>query len=109
LAYYLVKAKLKEGLLKVLERNLKDNSFINLEPFGRALTFSLRNARVDKTSNIIWEEEDYCIPPLAQERAAVLDHYFEKLQVEKVNKGMGWEQIKALPKLFPELKQIRNL
>ncbi|MGE5797146.1 MAG: hypothetical protein ACM34N_10190 [Ignavibacteria bacterium] len=109
MAYYLVKAKLKEGLLKELERSLEENSFINLEPFGRALTFSLRNSRVDKTNKIIWEEEDYCTPPLAQERAAVLDHYFEKLQVEKVSKGMGWEQIKSLPKLFPELKQIRNL
>jgi hypothetical protein len=30
----------------------------------------------------VWEEEDYCRPPLAQEREAVLDHYFEELSVE---------------------------
>jgi hypothetical protein len=103
LAYYLVKAKLKEGLLKELERSLEENSFINLEPFGRALTFSLRNSRVDKTNNIIWEEEDYCYPPLAEERASVLDKYFEQIDTKKINKGEGWETIKSLDKLFPNL------
>jgi hypothetical protein len=104
LAFYLVKAELKDGLLKQLQRQLEENAFINLQPFGRALTFSLRNSRIVEANKIIWEEEDYCTPPLAQERAAVLDHYFEKLQIEKVNKGNGWEQIKALPNLFPDLK-----
>ncbi|MBV8830978.1 MAG: hypothetical protein JO108_17290, partial [Acidobacteriaceae bacterium] len=47
----------------------------------------------------VWEEEDYCSPPLAQERAAVLDAYFEKIKVEQVNEGEGWKRIRALPKL----------
>jgi hypothetical protein len=51
----------------------------------------------------VWEEEDYCSPPLAEERAAVLDDYFEEIEVEKVQKGGGWQQIKNLPKLFPTL------
>lgn len=104
MAFYLVKAELKDGLLKQLQRQLGEYAFINLPPFGRALAFSLRNSRIDEANKIIWEEEDYCIPPLAQERAAVLDYYFEKLQVEEVNKGKGWGQIKKLPKLFPDLK-----
>jgi hypothetical protein len=29
------------------------------------------------------EEEDYCSPPLAQERAAVLDTYFDDITVER--------------------------
>jgi len=51
----------------------------------------------------VWEEEDYCRPPLAEERAAVLDEYFDQLRVERVEHGAGWEQIAALPPLFPTL------
>ena len=43
-----------------------------------------------------WEEEDYCVPPLAQERAGVLDEYFTELEVQHVTKGEGWKQIDAL-------------
>jgi hypothetical protein len=52
---------------------------------------------------VVWEEEDYCRPPLAQEREAVLDRYFEDLSVERVERGSGWEQISDLPPLFPAL------
>jgi hypothetical protein len=51
----------------------------------------------------MWEEEDYCEPPLAQERAAVLDRYFEELSVEPVFQGTGWALIQDLPALFPDL------
>ena len=51
----------------------------------------------------MWEEEDYCSPPLAQERAAVLDEYFDNLRVTSVEKNEGWAQIRDLPALFPEL------
>ena len=54
------------------------------------------------TGMATWEEEDYCHPPLAQERAAVLDRYFRELAVRPVSTGSGWEEIKALPPLFPE-------
>jgi hypothetical protein len=50
----------------------------------------------------VWEEEDYCAPPLAQERAAVVDDYFHDLRVEKVKEGEGWGKIETLPRLFPE-------
>jgi hypothetical protein len=70
-----------------------------LRPFGKALTYSLKNARTQSDGTAIWEEEDYCSPPLAQERAAVLDRYFDEIKVEQVNAGEGWDRIKALPKL----------
>ncbi|MFN3928754.1 MAG: hypothetical protein ACK4OK_03870 [Thermoflexus sp.] len=50
----------------------------------------------------MWEEEDYCSPPLAMERAAVLDHYFEDLRVERVPAGKGWRQIAGLPALWAQ-------
>jgi hypothetical protein len=48
----------------------------------------------------MWEEEGYCSPPLAQERAAALDEL-----VAPVKEGAGWEEIQQLPRLFPDLKQ----
>ena len=49
----------------------------------------------------LWEEEDYCSPPLKQEREAVFDKYFLDLKTEKVAEGEGWKKIKNLPRVFP--------
>ena len=99
MAYYIVRAKPKPDRLTELHQELERNAFIDLRPFGKALTYSLNNARVQPDGTAVWEEEDYCSPPLAQERAAVLDAYFEKIKVEQVNEGEGWKRIRALPKL----------
>ncbi|MBV8866225.1 MAG: hypothetical protein JO210_12600 [Acidobacteriaceae bacterium] len=73
---------------------LRENSFIKLRPFRKALTYSLLEARMQPDGTAIWEEEDYCSPPLAQERAAVLDRYFDEIKVEQVNAGEGWSRSK---------------
>ena len=88
MAHYLVRAKPKPELLSELHKELSENAFLNLRPFGNALTQSLTEARLQPDGTAIWEEEDYCSPPLAQERAAVLDGYFDEITVEKVNAGM---------------------
>ena len=75
--------------------------FRSLRPFGHALTESLTNARVAADGRAVWEEEDYCSPPLAEERAAVLDTYFRELEVQRVAAGEGWRRIVDLPRLFP--------
>ena len=67
--------------------------------FGKALTRSLNEARTQPDGIAIWEEEDYCSPPLAEERAAVLDRYFDEISVEQVAAGEGWKRIEALPML----------
>jgi hypothetical protein len=99
-AYYLVRAKPKPERLPELRRQLEQNSFIGMRPFGKALTHSLKNARTCSDRTAVWEEEDYCEPPLAEERAAVLDLYFDEIAVEPVRAGEGWKQIQALPKLI---------
>jgi len=33
----------------------------------------------------------------------VLDHYFEGLSVERVERGSGWQRIAELPPLFPDI------
>ena len=99
MAYYLVRAKPKAERLRELSRQLQRKAFVGLRPFGKALTHSLENARSESDGTAIWEEEDYCSPPLAEERAAVLDLYFDEITVEPVNAGEGWKQIQTLPKL----------
>jgi hypothetical protein len=103
MAHYLVSAIPRTDRLDELRARLTRNEFHELQPFGRALTISLRDARIREDGLVVWEEEDYCRPPLAEERAAVLDTYFDNLKVEMVRQGTGWRQIRNLPRLFPEL------
>jgi hypothetical protein len=104
MAYYLVSARPIPHRMTELEAKLAERAFIGLQPFGRALTASLENARRLPDGTAAWEEEDYCRPPLAEERAAVLDHYFQDLSVERVERGLGWQRIGELPRLFPALR-----
>jgi hypothetical protein len=101
MAHYLVSARPLPNRLDELETKLTQRAFVDLEPFGRALTASLEGARWQPDGTAVWEEEDYCRPPLAQEREAVLDQYFEDLSVEQVERGSGWKLISELPPLFP--------
>jgi hypothetical protein len=105
MAYYLVSARPLTHRLEELETKLNERAFLELRPFGRSLTASLESARRLSDGTAVWEEEDYCRPPLAQEREAVLDHYFERISVEPVEQGRGWQQIDGLPPLFPALAQ----
>jgi hypothetical protein len=53
----------------------------------------LARRRIRKDGAAVWEKEDYCHTPLAQERAAVLDSYFHDLRVEPDSRGRrGLEQ-----------------
>lgn len=64
------------------------------------LNRQLAEARIDaEADEVAWEEENYCRPLLAQERAAVMDHYFRDPQIEPIGHGEGWQRIGGLPKL----------
>ncbi|HLJ60100.1 MAG TPA: hypothetical protein VKZ50_10240 [bacterium] len=103
MAYYLVSGIPQAGRIDDLQARLAAGEFMGLRPFGRSLSSSLRNARRRADGSAVWEEEDYCRPPLAQERAAVLDQYFDKLEIEPVERGEGWKRLAGLPALFPAL------
>jgi hypothetical protein len=102
MAHYLVRAEPNEEKLSELRSELNRDAFIQMRPFGRALSRALNGARRADNSTAFWEEEDYCSPPLAQERAAVLDEYFDRIEVEEVEEGQGWQRIESLPSLFGE-------
>ena len=100
MAYYLVQAKPVEDLIPELRHRLDSGEISVMQPFGKALQYSLDHARMQEDRTAIWEEEDYCVPPLAQERAAILDTYFKELNVEPVQQTQGWKQIEPLPTLW---------
>jgi len=99
MSYYLVTAKPLNDL-QPLKLELDRGEIKVMRPFGPALDHSLNNARRAEGGWVTWEEEDYCSPPLAQERAAVLDRYFVELSVVKVTRDEGWKQIDHLSKLW---------
>lgn len=104
MAYYLVTAKPRRNCLHHLERKLRSRAFVAMEPFGRSMTVSLENARMRRDGCAVWEEEDYCSPPLREERAAALDEHFDDIRVTPVARNQGWKQIEHLPRLFPGLE-----
>lgn len=104
MAHYLVSAKPKWERLEQLAERVRSGEVQSMQPFGRALDESMRGARLRGPDEAVWEEEDYCRPPLKMERAAVLDDYFESIEVERVDPGEGWDKISDLPKLWDQLE-----
>ena len=112
MAHYLVRARMRPALHGELAERLMADAFVDLQPFGRALTRGLRNARVE-VAGAVWEEEDYCVPPLAEERAAVLDAYFDALAVRAGREGRRLAADRGAAAAVPEarrscLSQVRR-
>ncbi|WP_148681546.1 hypothetical protein [Candidatus Nitrososphaera gargensis] len=100
MALYLVRAKPRKDLMKSLRQELDSGSISRLKPFGEELHHGLDNARADG-SYAYWVEEDYCSPPLAMERASMLDRYFDEITVDPVgSEDEGWNKIKDKPSIW---------
>ena len=86
-----------------LQQELNSGKISKMRPFGRALQYSLENARID-TENpdyALWVEEDYCSPPLAMERESVLDQYFNDIDIQRVeSEEETWNKINDKPLLW---------
>jgi hypothetical protein len=103
MAFYLVRARPRKEILENLQQELNSGKISKMRPFGRALQYSLENARID-TENpdyALWVEEDYCSPPLAMERESVLDQYFNDIDIQRVeSEEETWNKIKDKPLLW---------
>nr|WP_245549725.1 hypothetical protein [Natronococcus occultus] len=94
-----------DRLVELRER-LDTGEIEAMDPFGRAMTQALEEARFDPASGeAVWIEEDYCSPPLAMERTEVLDDYFEDITIveEDVEETAGWQQISDFPGLWKQV------
>ncbi len=108
MTFWLVKARAKVEKLGELRRRLDSGEISKMRPFGESLAEGLRNARIrEKDGYALWEEEDYCHPPLAQEREAVLDDYFNDITVEDIgNPGNGWKRVEKLTPLWSPVRKV---
>lgn len=105
MSHYLVRAKPIPEKMEELRARIARGEIVKMIPFGRGLHNSLSDARWDGGRGggggwALWEELDFCNPPLKIEREAVLDEYFESFKVEPVAQGEGWAQIRTLPRLL---------
>lgn len=103
MAFYLVKARPRMDRLESLREELSSGAISRMRPFGKSLQYSLENARIDtEDSNFaLWVEEDYCSPPLAMEREAVLNQYFNDIIVEKVeSEKEAWSRLKDKARMW---------
>ena len=108
MAIWLVKARPREEKLDELRSRLDSGEIEAMTPFGTALDGGLRNARLNLEDHFAyWEEEDYCHPPLAQEREAILDDYFDELVVleDVKQRGRAWKQIQSFQSMWVILKK----
>jgi hypothetical protein len=103
MAYFLVTATPISEKENELKRRLDKDEFEAFDSYGLAISYSLRHMRKDRQGRYHWEEEDFSEPPLSEERAAVLDHYFTGIETEPVQKGKGWAKIVHMPFVFPDL------
>ena len=105
MAYRFVRARPRRDRLAELRERLDSGEIEAMDPFGRAMTTALEDARIDPdTGDALWVEEDYCSPPLAMERE-VLEEYFEAVTVleKDVDEESGWERLEDLPLLWEEV------
>jgi hypothetical protein len=100
MSIYIVRARMKKELSE-LRKELESGKISKLQPFGETLSYGLKNARVTNERYVLWVEVDYCSPPLAMEKASVLDKYFDNITVEPVrSEEEGWNRINQITQLW---------
>ena len=91
---YRVRARFKTDTAAELRRKLDDGSIAAQQPDGQEIVDSLGRAVVRPSGDVQWSEMCFCDPPLAHERATVLDHFFDTLVAEPID---GYEQYDGQP------------
>jgi len=81
---YRVTATFKPDTANELRQRLDDGSIAAQRPDGLEIVDSLHRAVVRNTGQVMWSEQCYCQPPLAHERATILDRYFDGVTTEAI-------------------------
>ncbi len=81
---YRVTARFRTDTAAELRRRLDDGSIAAQQPDGQELVDSLQRAVMTDSGKVTWSEMCFCDPPLAHERATVLDHYFDAVTSEPI-------------------------
>ena len=81
---YRIQARFNQNKAKEFYTKLTNGTIEKQQPDGRAIVDGMNRAVVDASGLIHWSELCYCNPPLAHERATVLDHYFSDIETEPI-------------------------
>ncbi len=84
LVIYRVTARFRNDTAADLRRKLDDGSIAAQQPDGREIVDSLHRAVVTRSGEVQWSEMCFCNPPLAHERATILDRYFDGVTTEPI-------------------------
>jgi hypothetical protein len=81
---YHVQARFRADTAAEFLTKLTDGTIANQRPDGAELVASMERAVVNAQGQSEWSELCYCEPPLAHERATVLDLHFENIRTEPI-------------------------
>ncbi|MCP4316043.1 MAG: hypothetical protein GY789_08505 [Hyphomicrobiales bacterium] len=81
---YHVRAKFRADTAAAFLAKLTDGTIDNQRPDGSEIVASMDRAVVNSEGQVEWSELCYCNPPLAHERATVLDLHFEDISTEPI-------------------------
>ena len=94
MAIYRVTARFKPATAEELRRKLDDGTIGAQQPDGQEMVDALHRAVVKDDDTVMWSERCYCQPPLAHERATVLDHYFDDIVAQPIE---GYQEYEGRP------------
>jgi hypothetical protein len=81
---YRVTARFRTDTATELRDRLADGSIAAQRPDGQEIVDSLHRAVMTDTGDVQWSEMCFCDPPLAHERATILDHYLDVVATEPI-------------------------
>lgn len=81
---YHVSASFRTELAGQFLQELGDGSIAAQRPDGAEIVASMNRAVIGANGRTQWSEMCFCDPPLAHERATVLDTYFDDMRIEPV-------------------------
>ena len=88
---YKVQARFDKSKAREFYEKLTDGTIQKQKPDGPSIIDGMNRAVIDESGLILWSEICYCSPPLAHERATVLDHYFSEIETEEIDDYREYE------------------
>lgn len=82
---YKVQARFDKSKAREFYARLIDGTIQKQKPDGQSIVDGMNRAVIDESGLVLWSELCYCSPPLAHERATVLDHYFSEIETEEID------------------------
>ena len=81
---YRVRARFKTDTAAAFLMKLTDGTIQQQIPDGPEIVASMNRAVLNGAGEIEWSELCYCNPPLAHERATVLDAHFDDMSIKTI-------------------------